>query len=77
MNSKKFGEYVHNRRYELGISITNAAEKMQISVVHLRNIETGKNSPRPETFFKIINALGLDAMEAITILEDEKVDRID
>lgn len=71
MNSKRFGEYVKNKRYELGFSTTKAAAEMNISVVQLRNIENGKNCPRPETFFKIIKTLGIDSKEAIDYLDDD------
>lgn len=70
MDKKKFGEYIRAERYKQGISVANAAAKMKISEVQLRNIENGINAPRPETFFRIITSLGLDAKEAITILED-------
>lgn len=77
MNSKKFGEFVYNKRYEQGLTMANAAEKMHISTVQLRNIETGRNAPRPDTFFKIISVLGIDSKEAISILEDEQTDTVD
>lgn len=74
MNKKKFGEYVRAKRYEQGISVAKVAEKTKISEVQLRNIENGVHAPRPETFFKIITALGLDSREAIMMLEDERRD---
>lgn len=77
MNCKNFGAYVKRNRYMQGLSTADAARQIGISEMQLHNIEKGKHYPQPATFIKIINALGLDNREAISILEDEKVDTAD
>ena len=71
MNRKKFGAYVRKNRYSQGYTMVEAADLIGISDTQLQNIEMGKAAPRPATFMKIVNALGLDAKEAVNELEDE------
>lgn len=74
MNGKKFGAYVRANRFQKGLSLIDAADKTGLSQQQLINIENGTNSPRPATFIKIVNGLGLDMKEAISILEDGDAD---
>lgn len=78
MNCKKFGAYIRSIRYEKGYSVTEAAKFIGISTVQLHNIEKGANLPRPTTFMKIVNGLGLDVKEAVNMFDDdERTDTID
>lgn len=74
MNGKKFGAYVRTNRFQKGLSLIDAADKIGLSQQQLVNIENGTSSPRPATFIKIVNGLGLDMKEAINILEDGDAD---
>ena len=57
---KKFiGKTIQTIRKKAKIRQSELAEKIVISEKHLSKIETGKNYPALDTFFKIINILNL------------------
>lgn len=61
MNLSYLGERIRTRRKELGITIEQLAEKIDIGYNHLSNIERGKKTPSLETLIKIVNALDTTA----------------
>ena len=44
------------------------AEKTGITKTQINNIEKGSSQPRPATFTKLVDALGLDRNEAANLL---------
>src|SRR5688572_16389507 len=56
----KLGEAARYLRTQFGLSLRQAAEELQISFVHLSNIENGKASPSPEMLEKFRQAWGID-----------------
>ncbi|MCC0627807.1 MULTISPECIES: helix-turn-helix domain-containing protein [unclassified Clostridioides] len=57
MNLNYLGERIRERRKEMGITIEQLAEKVDIGYNHLSNIERGKKIPSLLTFIKIVNEL--------------------
>jgi len=56
-----FGRLVRDRRFELGLSSAELAEKASVSVPTIYNIESGKiRNPRPRTKRRLKQVLGLE-----------------
>ena len=51
--------FIQKARKHKGLKQSQLAEKVGISEKHLSKIETGKNYPALDNFFKIIEVLGL------------------
>lgn len=58
-DKKDIANIIQNKRRKLGLKQAELAEKIGISEKHLSKIETGKNYPALDTFFKIIDVLNL------------------
>ncbi|MGN0573468.1 MAG: helix-turn-helix domain-containing protein [Acutalibacteraceae bacterium] len=58
---KEIGERVYNRRKSLGYTQEQLAEKMNVSVQMISNLELGKKAIRPENIIKICSALEISA----------------
>ncbi len=59
-DTKHIGRKIRIRREKLGWSLEYAAEKCNLSVRGLNNIELGKSDPHFSTVIKITNALDMD-----------------
>lgn len=68
MGVKEFGALVKSARYAQGMTVKELAEKTGITKTQINNIERGANRPRPATFTKLVDALGLDRNEAANLL---------
>lgn len=68
MGVKEFGALVKSARYAQGMSVRELAEKTGITKTQINNIEKGSSQPRPATFTKLVDALGLDRNEAANLL---------
>jgi len=58
-NKKNIALVIQNARRNAGLKQAVLAEKIGISEKHLSKIETGKNYPALDNFFKIIDVLNL------------------
>ena len=56
----KFGEYLKNRRTELGWTQPDAASKAGIEQSYLSKLETGKSFPSEDVYQRLVGAFGLD-----------------
>lgn len=71
MSAESFGAYIKSARYAKGLTRSEVAEKAKISRTQLRTIEDGKCKVRVTTFVGIVDALGLDRIEAANVLATE------
>jgi len=58
---KEIGVRVNARRKELGLTQEALAERMEVSVQMISNVELGKKAIRPENLVKLCNALDVSA----------------
>lgn len=58
---KEMGNRIKKRRIELGITQEQLAEKMDVSIQMISNLELGKKAIRPENLVKVCDALNTDA----------------
>lgn len=58
---KEIGTRVNARRKELGLTQEALAERMEVSVQMISNVELGKKAIRPENLVKLCNALDASA----------------
>jgi len=54
------GETARSLRESFGLTQRAAAERLDISFVHLCNIENGKSNPSPDLLLKFREAFGVD-----------------
>ena len=59
-SNTKFGEFVRNERFRLGLTCIEFAKKIGISQVQLSNIETGKCLPRINGLDRYVDGLGVE-----------------
>lgn len=59
IDKKTIAKVIKNARRNAKLTQAELAEKIGISEKHLSKIETGKNYPALDTFFRIINILNL------------------
>jgi transcriptional regulator with XRE-family HTH domain len=59
LDKKDVAKIIQNARRKAGLKQSELAEKIGISEKHLSKIETGKNFPALDNFFKIIEILNL------------------
>lgn len=59
IDKKYVANIIQTERKKIGLKQSELAEKIGISEKHLSKIETGKNFPALDTFFKIVNVLNL------------------
>lgn len=55
-----FGEQMRRRREELGLSRSELAQRLGVSVSAVGNYETGVSAPREEVLLRLFNALEVD-----------------
>ncbi len=58
---RDIGKRIHSRRKELHITQERLAEKMEVSVQMISNLEQGKKAIRPENLVKLCNVLDISA----------------
>ncbi len=59
INKTYVGKIIQQKRKDLGLKQSELAEMIGISEKHLSKIETGKNFPALDNFFKLIEILKL------------------
>ncbi|MBQ8792664.1 MAG: helix-turn-helix domain-containing protein, partial [Clostridia bacterium] len=62
-NKDKFGIYVKNRRKELGLTIKDFAEKLNLSPAYICDIENGKRLAPLGCLDKIVSTLKIEENE--------------
>lgn len=72
----KFGEYLKNRRTELGWTQPDAAVKAQIEQSYFSKLETGKSFPSEDVYKRLVDALGLDTEAMAGALYPAELDRL-
>ena len=58
---KEIGARIHARRKELGLTQEALADRMEVSIQMISNLELGKKAIRPENLVKLCNALNVSA----------------
>ncbi len=69
---KEIGARISKRRRELSITQELLAEKMEVSVQMISNLELGKKAVRPENLLKLCRALGVSADYVLQGIRSEK-----
>ena len=72
----KFGEYLKNRRTELGWTQPEAAAKAGIEQSYLSKLETGKSFPSEDVYQRLVEAFGLDTEAMVAALYPAELDRL-
>ncbi|MDZ4689881.1 helix-turn-helix transcriptional regulator [Terricaulis sp.] len=72
----QFGEYLKNRRTELGWTQPDAATKAGIEQSYLSKLETGKSFPSQEVYQRLVTALTLDTEALVAAVEPAELDRL-
>ena len=72
----KFGEYLKNRRTELGWTQPDAAAKAQIEQSYLSKLETGKSFPSEDVYARLVEAFSLDTEAMVGALYPAELDRL-
>ena len=58
---KEIGGRINVRRRELGLTQEMLAERMEVSIQMISNLELGKKAVRPENLVKLCNVLNISA----------------
>jgi transcriptional regulator with XRE-family HTH domain len=72
----KFGEYLKNRRTELGWTQPDAAAKASIEQSYLSKLETGKSFPSEDVYQRLVEAFSLDTEAMVAALYPAELDRL-
>ena len=65
LNTVSMGKRIKECRLKKQLTVEQLAEKLEISVVFMNDIERGVKTPRMENFVKILNALEITADEIL------------
>lgn len=71
LDSKTVGKVIQRVREEKGLSQEVVSGLADIGRTHLSAIECGARRPTMETFFRIANAMGIDASVLLKQIEEE------
>jgi transcriptional regulator with XRE-family HTH domain len=72
----KFGEYLRNRRTELGWTQPEAAARASIEQSYLSKLETGRSFPSEDVFQRLVEAFSLDTEKMVADLYPAELDRL-
>lgn len=72
----QFGEYLKNRRTELGWTQPEAAAKVSIEQSYLSKLETGKSFPSEDVYQRLMEAFSLDTEAMVATLYPAELDRL-
>ena len=72
----KFGDYLKNRRTELGWTQPEAAAKASIEQSYLSKLETGKSFPSEDVYARLVEAFSLDTEAMVGALYPAELDRL-
>lgn len=65
LDTVSMGKRIKECRLKKQLTVEQLAEKLEISVVFMNDIERGVKTPRMENFVKILNALEITADEIL------------
>lgn len=74
ISKEKMGLFIRNGRLDLNLTQEQLAEKVNVNLTHLGNIERGKSSPSLDLFFRLIDTLCLSADELLNPKERDFTD---
>jgi len=66
------GARLRNRRYELGLTLEEVAERAEVDFSNLSRLERGRQNARPGTIRKLAVALDLPMNEIVASLAADK-----
>jgi transcriptional regulator with XRE-family HTH domain len=72
----KFGEYLKNRRTELGWTQPDAAAKSGIEQSYLSKLETSKSIPSEDVYQRLVEAFGIETEAMVGVLYPAELDRL-
>jgi transcriptional regulator with XRE-family HTH domain len=72
----KFGDYLKNRRTDLGWTQPDAAAKVSIEQSYLSKLETGKSIPSEDVYQRLVEAFSLDTEAMVGALYPAELDRL-
>jgi transcriptional regulator with XRE-family HTH domain len=72
----KFGEYLRNRRTELGWTQPDASAKASIEQSYLSKLETGKSFPSEDVYGRLVEAFSLDTEAMVAAVYPAELDRL-
>ncbi len=72
----KFGDYLKNRRTELGWTQPEAAARASIEQSYLCKLETGKSFPSEDVYARLVEAFSLDTEAMVGALYPAELDRL-
>lgn len=72
----QFGDYIKQRRNELGWTQPEAAAKAGIEQSYLSKLETGKSIPSQDVFQRLVEAFDLDTEAMVGVLFPAELDRL-
>jgi transcriptional regulator with XRE-family HTH domain len=76
MGRMKFGEYLKDRRTELGWTQPEAAGKAGIEQSYLSKLETGKSIPSEDVYQRLVEAFEIDTEAMVGALYPVELDRL-
>lgn len=72
----QFGEYLKNRRTELGWTQPDVAAKAGIEQSYLSKLETGKSYPSEQVYQRLVEAISLDTRAMVAALYPAELDHL-
>jgi transcriptional regulator with XRE-family HTH domain len=69
MAKKAIGELIRDLRTDRGVGVRELGRLVEVTGVHISNIEKGKATPSPELLTKIGRALGADVDELLSVAD--------
>lgn len=69
---EELGARLRTRRYELGLTLEEVAERAQMDFSNLSRLERGRQNARPGTVHKLARALDLPVSELVAALVADK-----
>jgi transcriptional regulator with XRE-family HTH domain len=72
----KFGDYLRQKRADLGWTQPEAAAHAKIEQSYLSKLENNKSIPSGDIYARLVDAYGIDAQEMANILFPAELDRL-
>lgn len=72
----KFGDYLRQKREDKGWTQPEAAARAHIEQSYLSKLETGRSYPSDDVFERLVEALGIDAVELSESVSAAELDRL-
>ncbi len=72
----KFGDYIRERRAQLGLTQPEAAAKAGIEQSYLSKLENGRSTPSAEVYARLCEAYDIDSAALYTAIDDEAIQEL-